>query len=177
MIINKKYIAKYSNLPINYNYDEIMNYVDIAEKIWIEPLIGWEWYDELQEQVRNNNLTEANSTALVEAIYPYLGFCIMYEALPSIAYHASEVSITKGSSDNSEPLSLKEISFYQEHIRRQVEARKEYCKKWLCEHYQYYPLMDVCGCGCSCCNNNASLKYPNPNYMVYKPIKRNTNIR
>lgn len=177
MIINKKYIAKYSNLPINYNYDEIMNYVDIAEKIWLVDLIGYDWYEELQEQVATNTLTPENSTALVEAIYPYLGFCIMYEALPAIAYHASEVSLTKGSSDNSEPLTLKEISFYQEHIRRQVEARKDYCKKWLCEHYTYYPLMDVCGCGCSCCNNNAKLNYPNPNYQLYSTYRKNTNIR
>ena len=42
MIINKSNIAKYSILPINYNYDEILNYVDIAEKIWILPILGYD---------------------------------------------------------------------------------------------------------------------------------------
>ena len=83
-----------------------MNYVDVAEKIWLLPILGYDWYDELQEQVRENNVSQENATALVEAIWPYLGFCIMYEALPTIAYHASEVSLTKGSSENSEPLTL-----------------------------------------------------------------------
>lgn len=176
-IINEKWLKEFSPIPLNYNLKELHNYIKLAESIWIEPLIGWEWYDELIAQVKENNLTEANSTALVEAIYPYLGFAVAYEALPIMWAHISEVGITKGKSDNSDSIDLKDMTYFQQHLRNQVEARKEYCKKWLCEHYQYYPLMDVCGCGCSCCNNNTSLKYPNPNYMVYKPIKRNTNLR
>lgn len=176
MIINRSNIAKYSNLPINYNYDEVMNYVDVAEKIWLVPILGYDWYDEIQDQVLNNNVSEENATALVEAIWPYLGFCIMYEALPSIAYHASEVSLTKGKSDNSDPLTLKEIGFYQEHIRRQVEARKDFLKKWICEHYLYYPLADVCACECSCCHE-AELSHPNPMKELYSTRRRNTNLR
>lgn len=176
MIINRKNIAKYSNLPINYNYDEVMNYVDVAEKLWLVPLIGYDWYSELQEQVNENKVSEENATALVEAIWPYLGFCIMYEALPAIAYHASEVSLTKGKSDNSDPLTLKEIGFYQEHIRRQIEARKDFLKKWICEHYTYFPLADVCSCGCSCCQKEG-LNKPNPLQELYSTYRRRNNLK
>lgn len=177
MIINKANIAKYSNLPINYDYSEVMNYVDVAEKIWLLPILGYDWYDELQEQVRENNVSQENATALVEAIWPYLGFCIMYEALPTIAYHASEVSLTKGSSENSEPLTLKEIGFYQDHIRRQIEARKEFLKKWICEHLEYFPLAIPCNCGCSCCNDRGKLESPNAYYQIYSTRRKNTNLR
>lgn len=177
MIINKANIAKYSNLPINYDYSEVMNYVDVAEKIWLLPILGYDWYDELQEQVRENNVSQENATALVEAIWPYLGFCIMYEALPTIAYHASEVSLTKGSSENSEPLTLKEIGFYQDHIRRQIEARKEFLKKWICEHLEYFPLAIPCNCGCSCCNERAKLESPNAYYQIYSTRRRCTDLK
>lgn len=176
MIINRANIAKYSNLPSNYDYNEVMNYVDVAEKIWILPIIGQDWYDELQEQVANNTVSEENATALVEAIWPYLGFCIMYEALPAIAYHASEVSLTKGHSENSEPLTLKEIGYYQEHIRRQVEVRKDYCKKWICDHIDSFPLAIPCACGCECCEK-PKLNAPNPNQQLYTPKRKNTNLR
>lgn len=177
MIINKANIAKYSNLPINYDYSEVMNYVDVAEKIWLLPILGYDWYDELQEQVRENNVSQENATALVEAIWPYLGFCIMYEALPTIAYHASEVSLTKGSSENSEPLTLKEIGFYQDHIRRQIEARKEFLKKWICEHLEYFPLAIPCNCGCSCCNERVKLESPNAYYQIYSTRRRCTDLK
>ena len=179
MIINKKFLAQYSVLPIpsNFNYDEVMNYVDIAEKIWLLPILGWDWYNEIQEQVDNNTLTPENSTALVEAIYPFLGFAVAYEALPSLMYHVSEVSITKGHSDTSEALTLKELTYYQQHIRNQVEVRKNYLMKWICEHLEYFPLAIPCNCGCSCCNNNAKLNYPNPNYQLYSTYRKNTNLR
>lgn len=176
-LINEKWLREFSPIPLNYNLKELHNYIKLAESIWIEPLIGYQFYDELLTQVAENNLTEENSTALVEAIYPYLGFAVAYEALPIMWAHISEVGITKGKSDNSDSLDLKDMTYFQQHLRNQVEARKDYCKKWLCEHFQYYPDLDVCGCGCDCCSDNAKLNYPNPQFQVYKPIKKNTNLR
>ena len=177
MIINKANLSKYSVLPLNYNYDEVMNYVDVAEKIWILPVLGYDWYEEIEYQVKNNSVSEENATALVEAIWPYLGFAIVYEALPSIAYHANEVSITKGHSDNSDALDLKELSYYQEHIRRQLEVRKDFCKKWICEHIDSFPLAVPCNCDCSSCHGNAKLNNPNPDFKVFKPLKKDTRLR
>ena len=178
MIINKKYLAKYSPLiPSNYNFDEIMCYVDIAEKIWIVETIGYDWYEELQEQVEKNELTEENATALVEAIYPYLAMAVSYEALPMIWTHASEIGLTKGHSDSSESLSLKELTLIQDHVRRQLEARKDYCVKWLCEHRESFPLLNVCSCGCSSCNENeGKLNRPNPQAQIWSTRRKNTNL-
>lgn len=178
MIINETYLKKFSPIPLNYNMAEIKNYIDIAEKIWILPLVGYEWYQELEEQVKNNEVSDANATALIEAIWPYLGFAVAYEALPSLMYHVSEVSVTKGHSDNSDAIDLKELSYYQQHLRNQVEVRKDFCKKWICEHHESFPLADVCACNCDCCCNfNPQLNAPNPQYEVYKPFKKCTNIR
>jgi hypothetical protein len=177
-LINEKWLKEFSPIPLNYNLKELHNYIKLAETIWIEPLIGYRFYDELLTQVAENNLTDVNSTALVEAIYPYLGFAVALEALPIMWAHISEVGITKGKSDNSDSLDLKDMTYFSQHLRKQVEARKDYCKKWLCEHFQYYPELDLCGCGCSgCCDNSAKLNYPNPQFQVYKPIKKNTNLR
>ena len=178
MIINEKYLKQYSPIPVNYNMAEVMNYVNVAEKIWVVPIIGYDLWDEINEQVKNNNLSEENSTLLTEGgLWQYLSFATVYEALPMIWSHISEVGVTKGKSDNSDSLDLKDMTYVSQHLRTQVEARKDYCKRWLCEHYTYYPLMDVCGCGCSCCSDNAKLNYPNPQFQVYKPIKKNTNLR
>lgn len=176
-LINEKWLKEFSPIPLNYNLKELHNYIKLAESIWIEPLIGFQFYDELLNQVADNDLSEENSTALVEAIYPYLGFAVAYEALPIMWAHISEVGITKGKSDNSDSLDLKDMTYFQQHLRNQVEARKDYCKKWLCEHYQFYPYLDVCGCNCDCCNNGATLNYPNPQFQVYKPARKNTNLK
>ena len=178
MIINEKYFKEYSPIPLNYNLKELKNYISVAEKIWIRPLIGYEFFDEIEDQVKNNNVSEANATLLTEGgLWQYLAYATCLEGLAFIWANFSEVGISLGKSDNSESVSLRDLTYIEANIRRQVEVLKEQVKQFICEHYQYYPLADVCACNCDCCNNGAKLKYPNPNYMVYKPIKKNTNLR
>ena len=165
MIINETYFKKYSPIPLNYNMTEVKNYIPVAEKIWVKPLIGAPLFDEIDCQVKENNVSEENATLLTEGgLWQYLAFATVYEALPMIWSHISEVGVTKGKSDK--------------HLRNQVEVLKEQLKKWICEHYLYYPKADVCACNCSCCcNNNPQLAKPNPDYKVYKPYNRNTNLK
>jgi len=176
-IINDKWLKEFSPIPLNYNMKELHNYVKLAETIWIEPILGQDFYEELLDQVADNDLSEENSTALVEAIYPYLGFAVALEALPMTWAHISEVGVTKGKSDNSDSLDQKEMTYVSQHLRAQVEARKDYCKRWLCERHEHYPLLNCCACECSCCGDNAKLNQPNPWKQVYRPYRRNKDIR
>lgn len=179
MIINEKYFKQYSPIPLNYNMAEVKNYIPVAEKIWVKPLIGYDLFDEIEYQVKNNEVSETNATLLTEGgLWQYLAFATVYEALPMIWSHISEVGVTKGKSDNSDSLDLKDMTYVSQHLRNQVEVLKDQLKKWICEHYETFPLADVCACNCDCCcNSNPKLNAPNPQYQVYKPYKRNTNLR
>lgn len=177
MLINKELLKQYSPYPRNYDLTEVMQYVDIAEKIWILPTIGYDWYEELEEQVKENKLTPENSTALVEAIYPYLGFAVAYESLPLTWASVTEIGVVKGKSDNSDSLSLKDMSYVENHLKRQLQVRGDFCKKWICEHQEYYPLADCCSCGCSCCRENSILNKPKSFQQLYSTNRKITNLR
>lgn len=177
MLLNKSLLKKYSPYPLNYDLTEVMQYVDVAEKIWIIKTIGYSQYEELQEQVKENNLTPENATLLVEAIYPYLGFAVAYESLPTTWAHFSEVGITKGKSDNSDSLSLKDMTYISDHLRRQVEVRKDFAIQWINDHIEYFPLIAQCtSCDC-CCNNNAKLLQPNPWKQIYSTRRKCTDLK
>lgn len=179
MIINQTYLKKYSPIPVNYNLTEVMNYVGVAEKIWVIPLIGYDLYDEINEQVQNNTVSEENATLLTEGgLWQYLAFATVYESLPVIWAHISEVGITKGKSDNSDSLDLKDMTYMTQHIRNQVEVLKDQLKKWICEHADSFPLADVCACNCSsCCSHDAKLNSPNPQAQIYTTLRRNTKLK
>ena len=178
MIINQTYLKKYSPIPLNYNMAEVMNYVGVAEKIWVKPLIGYELFDEIEQQVKDNQVTEQIATLLTEGgLWQYLSFATVYEALPMIWAHISEVGITKGKSDNSDSLELKDLTLVQQHLRNQVEVLKDQLKKWLCEHNETFPNMDCCACGCSCCNQQPMLNKPNPNFEMYSTRRPCTDLR
>ena len=179
MLLNKSLLKKYSPFPLNYDLTEVMQYVDVTEKIWIIKTIGHSQYNELQQQVKDNNLTPENATLLVEAIYPYLGFAVAYESLPTTWAHFSEVGITKGKSDNSESLTIKDLTLVQQHLRNQVEARKDFAIQWIKDHIEYYPLIAQCiSCECSCCNQNEGhLNHPNPNKELYTTRRKCTELK
>ena len=179
MIINEKYIKQYSPIPLNYNMAEVKNYIPVAEKIWVIPLIGSDLFDEIDEQVKNNTVSEENATLLTEGgLWQYLAFATVYEALPMIWSHISEVGVTKGKSDNSDSLDLKDMTWVTQHLRNQVEVLKDQLKKWICEHQDSFPLADACACNCSsCCNHEAKLNHPNPQAQVYTTLRRNTKLK
>lgn len=180
MIINEKYFKQYSPIPVNYDMTEIKNYIGVAEKIWVKPLIGHDLFDEIQDQIDNNEVSEENATLLTEGgLWQYLAFATVYEALPIIWSHISEVGITKGKSDNADSLTLKDMTYVSQHLRNQVEVLKDQLKKWICEHADYYPNLDVCSCGCSgCgCNHNAKLNAPNPQAQIWSTYRKNTRLK
>ena len=115
-LINEEYLKAYSPIPVNFNYDEIRPFVTVAERIWVSDIIGCDLYEELLSQVEKDEISEENSTLLLK-IYPYLAMAVTYEALPFIAYHFSEVGITAGKSDNSEPITNAQLTNIQNHLR------------------------------------------------------------
>lgn len=177
MIINEKYFKQYSPIPLNFSMAEIKNYIPVAEKIWVRPLIGYDLFDELEYQVMRNMVSEKNATLLTEGgLWQFLAFATVYEALPILWSRITEIGIVKGKTDTAESLSLRDMTYVQTHIRNQVEVLKEQVKKWICEHYLDYPLADVCACNCNCCQQQ-NLDDPNPNYQIYTNWRKCTKLR
>lgn len=166
MIINEKYFKKYSPIPLNYDLSEIMNYIGVAEKIWVIPVIGIKLYDEIQKQVDENSLSDENSTLLTEGgLWQYLAFATCLESLAFIWANFSEVGITLGKSDNSESVTLKDITYIEQNLRRQVEVLKESLIMWLNSHSKSFPLY------VPYCNSPEAMYEPNPNAQILTPSR------
>lgn len=178
MLINKKYFAKYSVLPINYDYSDIMVYEPLAISLWIEPVIGRYLLEELQYQIENNSLSPENATLLTDGLlWQYLTTAMCYEGLPFLWARINEVGITLGESDTYKSVELKDLTYIQNHLRRILEELKEQVIKFLCERCNSFPTFDPSICGCDCaCNKNKGLKEPQPLFNIYGLPKKNTNL-
>lgn len=169
-LISEAYFKKYSPIPDNYNIDDIRPYFNVAETIWVKPILGIPLYEELLQQVVENKVTEENSTLLL-MLYPYLAFAITLEAMPFISYHLSEVGLTVGHSDNSTAAPVSGLNIVLTRLRSTVETLKTHFKKWLDEHSDSFPL--YCKEDCSCDSNVCDdcqwvMDYYGGDYSAYK---------
>lgn len=203
VLINEEYFKAYSPIPENYSIEELLPFFPVAEDLWVKDLIGAPLYNELLEQVNENNVTELNSTLLLR-LYPYLSYCIVYEALPFISYHLSSVGITKGKSENSDSVSINDVNFISSSIRKTIEEMKKMLRKFLEDHADLYPLYKSDGNGCECTHTednhliwdfiigsgsydkyemqkmvfarNASRRAPNPRCQLYATGRQSINL-
>lgn len=177
MLINSKYLKEYSPFPQNYDITEIKPYITVAEKLYIIPIIGVDLYKELEEQVKNNDLSDENSTLLTEGcLWQLLGFATAYESLPLTWITVSEHGLMLGKSDNADSASLKDITLVQQHLQNQINGLRQFVIDFLCSHVDSYPLFDTsvcpnCNCGCGKKNTNLLFKPINPTYRQCKQIK------
>lgn len=141
-LINEEYLRAYSLYPQNYDLTEVKNFIPIAEQIHILPLLGLKLFEELIDQVANNNLTQANSTLLLE-VYKVEGIAIMYEHLPFNYAHLSQLGFVKSHSDNSDSIDNKDISYLSTHIKAQLDYSKKYLKEWLNQYSDNFPLYEA----------------------------------
>lgn len=149
--MDSAYLKEYSLLPTNYSIQEIWNFIPIAENLHIVPLIGEDKYNELLDQVEHNNVSHDNAQLLLQ-IYPFESLAIMEVAIPYIAFHITEVGITKHSSDNSESASTDDINYLVNYIRSQMIPTKEKLVKYL----KANDLLKPCKCNK---NSNAGRIY------------------
>lgn len=183
LIINEKYLKKYSLLPLNYQMNDVMNFVRLAQELWVRPILGTAFYEELLEQVGNNNLTDENATLLVQALWSYLGSAFDMEFLPFAYLHINEVGVTKGKSDNSDSADLKDITYLQSQIRKNLEIKKDFLISFLRQHESSFPLWRLDECNCSCksnsnpCCGDAELNNPNPLNIVYTTKRIDTDLK
>lgn len=139
-LMNKEYLVEYSLLPSNYSIDEIWNFIPIAEQLHIVPIIGQEMYNELLDQVENNEVTPENASLLLQ-IYPFEGLAIMEVSMPYLAYHITEVGITKGSSENSESVNTTDINYLTNYVRSQITPFKDKLERFISDNKDLYPLI------------------------------------
>ena len=107
MLLNNDNIAKYTILPTDYNYDEIWNYVNIAEIEYIKPLISEDTYKNFEEDAP-------------EAVLQYLGMQVSQLVLPIIALKVSDKGITRNNSEYSSKATLNEISYLEVRINSAI---------------------------------------------------------
>lgn len=148
LIISEELLKLYSPLSKNIDVDKVYPYLHLAQQYYLEDILGISLLEELQYQVENECLTEENK-ALILKVAPVLSNYACYLALRSLTYSVTEKGVTLEKSDNSQPISEKELGEFILSLKETCEMHKEVLIKYLCRCSLTYPLwrpFEDCNC-------------------------------
>lgn len=148
-LIDKTKLQLYSDISRNVGVDKLLPYVALAQPFYIEPILGDPLVSELTIQIADNTLTPANQALLLK-IAPVLALYTQFLGMRGLSYSVVEKGLTKLKSENSEPLSEKELAQFIFATQENAERAKELLIKYLCECRDLYPLwMPSNDCNCN----------------------------
>lgn len=141
-------------------------YINIAQKMYIERILGTPLTNELKDQIKEaskegatgDEITPKNQ-ALILKIAPALSFYAVYQGLP---FHWASIvnkGITLRNSENSDAVSVNDIAQLRRWIKDDAEELGRDLIEYLCSCKNNYPLWQPgrgCGCGDSWNNGEGS---------------------
>lgn len=148
LIISEELLKLYSPLSKNVDVDKVYPFLHLAQQYYLEDILGISLLEELQYQVSNDCLTEENKALLLKCA-PVLANYATYLALRSLTYSVTEKSIVLEHSENSNPISEKELGEFILSLKEICEMHKEVLIKYLCRCALTYPLwrpLEDCHC-------------------------------
>lgn len=121
------------NSVVNLNVDEELLHPQIikAQNLRIEKILGTNLFDTVLTEIDAQSYTARIITLLEDYIQPALVEWVTYTALPYLNYKITNKSISKKSSDNSEPSDLNEVNYLRQNIRDDAEYYSERMTKFL----------------------------------------------
>lgn len=169
-LINEDLLKLYSVMSRNVGIDKIVPFINLAQPMEIETILGDALSEELKLQINSDTLTELNKALLVK-IAPALALWTDFYALRSMAWTVTQKGITREHSENSEALNKEELAYYQESLRENAETATELLIRYLCKCAEEYPLWkpsDDCLCNKYNKENNGKAQKPVTS-LIYFP--------
>lgn len=131
-----------ANTYVDENVDEkaLSVAIELAQQLYIEPIIGSGIFSELQTQIAAGSLTALNTTLLTTYIQPALEYWTLHELVEPMTYKFQNKNVAKKNSDNSNPIELNEIIHLKNKFKNIAEYKTNKIKLYLIENDTDYPL-------------------------------------
>jgi hypothetical protein len=136
--ISETYLRE--NTPFNQNLDinDIVNNIDPASDMHIQPILGKNFYDSLLLSYSAQTLT-ANETTLVMHIKPALAYRAAELSLPFIQYQIKNKGPQTQSGDNSAAIDLTTLRYLTNELKNRAEFYEQRLINYLCDNSASFP--------------------------------------
>jgi hypothetical protein len=140
LLVSEEKIKLYTSINQNVSPLDIKPYIYQGQELYLMNYLGTSFYRELQKQVFDGTVNEANAYLLDN----FLGqACIqagLVVGLPYLKYKIFNKSILSPNSESADSISLEELQFLQSQARDAFQTYMNYVIRYMTLHPGDYPL-------------------------------------
>lgn len=140
LIITENYLKQNGVISDNADMKLITPTILLVQDMHIHPLLGTDLFDEVCDQIDNNNTTALNQTLLDDYVLPALMWYVQSKVAPIFKYRFENKGVMVKNSDNSSSADLNEVQYMMDTFRQYAEEYAQRCTRYLEENSNDYPL-------------------------------------
>jgi len=139
LFISPLYVKQKTLIKGNLDNDKMLQFIDIAQEIHIQNVIGTDLKDRLESGISADDLTANESDLLSDYIMPALAHWTMVEFLPYSNFSISNKGVFKESAENSESATSDDIEFLMNKQRDVAMYWNNRLIDYLCYNSDLFP--------------------------------------
>lgn len=138
LLIGRKELVRYTPISGNIDTDKIIQYIEIAQDVHIQQLLGTDLLEKLQSDVINGVIT-GDYEKLIRLVKPVLAQYAFIEFLPFARFTIGNKGIFKHSAENAIEATHQEIVDMKEAARDMAQFYGRRLVAYLCANSILYP--------------------------------------
>lgn len=139
IFISEARLKKLTAVHANLEPDDLTPFVIQAQDIYIQDLLGTDYYNKLKTKVLSGTTNTIEDQLLDDYIAPTLANYSVYMALPSFNYKIKNKSVLNPSSEEAVNTDLSELKYLRESVKNTAEFYRERTREFLIDNESSFP--------------------------------------
>lgn len=142
LFIDDDYLKQYTPLGKSIDTDEIYPFVQEAQDIYTQDVLGTPLYDDLVYKLYAGITYSTIERTLVDLCSKSLAYWTIYMALPHMAIKIRNIGVARPTSENTQVSTIDELKYIREEMKNLGEFWNTRAVNFLCEYSNQFPLYD-----------------------------------
>lgn len=139
LLITQTDLKRYTIVNGNVDPDKFIEFVKIAQDIYIQNYLGTKLLEKIKTDIKNNTLTDPYLSLVNNFVKQMLIHWAMVEYLPFSAYTVSNKGVYKHNSENAEIADKTEIDLLVEKQRNIADHYTKRFQDYICKYMDQFP--------------------------------------
>ena len=143
LFIDDDYLKTYTPLGKSIDADEIYPFIQEAQDIYTQDVLGTPLYDDLVYKLYAGITYSTIERALVDICSKALAYWTIYMALPHLAIKVRNLGVARPQAENAQASTIDEMKYIREEMKNLGEFWNTRVVNFLCDQSNQFPLYNA----------------------------------